>query len=100
PALLDFLREQALSKTPQSGGSLPAILPKKTKLITEIKMIKLNKNLKKLIIPSIGGLLLTAYLLYDQKGTLGMSEFIVLIITAVVIFGVILIINKITPKND
>ncbi|OJH09646.1 hypothetical protein FPG87_02870 [Flavobacterium psychrophilum] len=88
------------SQTAQGARTLPAILPKKTKLITEIKMIKLNKNLKKLIIPSIGGLLLTAYLLYDQKGTLGMSEFIVLIITAVVIFGVILIINKITPKND
>ncbi|WP_341976119.1 hypothetical protein, partial [Flavobacterium psychrophilum] len=26
PALLDFLREQALSKTPQSGGSLAVIL--------------------------------------------------------------------------
>ncbi|ENA1765306.1 hypothetical protein ABF173_002441 [Flavobacterium psychrophilum] len=29
PALLDFLREQALSKTPQSGGSLVDILQKK-----------------------------------------------------------------------
>ncbi|WP_216363545.1 hypothetical protein, partial [Flavobacterium psychrophilum] len=26
PALLDFLREQALSKTPQSGGSLCEII--------------------------------------------------------------------------
>ncbi|ENA1795652.1 hypothetical protein ABF176_002499 [Flavobacterium psychrophilum] len=97
-----LIRKYLVTKpcTSCSCGTLPAILPKKTKLTTEIKMIKLNKNLKKLIIPSIGGLLLTAYLLYDQKGTLGMSEFIVLIITAVVIFGVILIINKITPKND
>jgi hypothetical protein len=77
-----------------------AMFQKKTNLTTEIKMIKLNKKLKKLVIPSIGGLLLTAYILNDQKGTLGMSEFIVLIITAVVIFGVILIINKVTPKND
>ncbi|SNB37503.1 hypothetical protein NO042_700001 [Flavobacterium psychrophilum] len=28
PALLDFLREQALSKTPQSGGSLADMLKK------------------------------------------------------------------------
>jgi len=63
-------------------------------------MIKLNKNLKKLIIPAIGGLLLTAYQLYDQKGTFGMSEIIVLIITSIVIFGVILIINKITQKKE
>ncbi|WP_415579644.1 hypothetical protein, partial [Flavobacterium psychrophilum] len=28
PALLDFLREQALSKTPQSGGSLADSLKK------------------------------------------------------------------------
>ena len=63
-------------------------------------MIKLNKNLKKLIIPSIGGLLLTAYFLYNTKGTFGMSDVIVLLVTAIVIFGVFLIINKITPKND
>ncbi|ELY2018361.1 hypothetical protein SL053_002282 [Flavobacterium psychrophilum] len=29
PALLDFLREQALSKTPQSGGSLAVRLKKR-----------------------------------------------------------------------
>ncbi|ELY2018359.1 hypothetical protein SL053_002280, partial [Flavobacterium psychrophilum] len=30
PALLDFLREQALSKTPQSGGSLAVIVHENT----------------------------------------------------------------------
>uniref|UniRef100_UPI001ABCBD87 hypothetical protein n=1 Tax=Flavobacterium psychrophilum TaxID=96345 RepID=UPI001ABCBD87 len=39
PALLDFLREQALSKTPQSGGSLAARLPQKRK-----KRLKKNKK--------------------------------------------------------
>ena len=63
-------------------------------------MIKLNKKLKKLIIPSIGGLLLSAYTLYSTKGSFGSSEVIVLIITAMIIFGVILLISKIIPKNE
>lgn len=57
-------------------------------------MIKLNEKLKKLIVPSIGGLLLVAYQLYEQKGTFGMSEFTVLIMTAIVLFEIILVINK------
>ena len=63
-------------------------------------MIKLNKKLKKLIIPSIGGLLLSAYLLYDQRGTFGISELTILLITAIIIIGIILIINKIIPKDE
>ncbi|EPE9818443.1 hypothetical protein ACSN7B_002355, partial [Flavobacterium psychrophilum] len=42
PALLDFLREQALSKTPQSGGSLCAILPERKR--KELCLIGLRKK--------------------------------------------------------
>lgn len=55
--------------------------------------------MKKIIIPSIVGLIFTGYLLYEQKGTFGKSEVIVLILTAITLFGIIFIINKMT-KND
>ncbi|WP_172605412.1 hypothetical protein, partial [Flavobacterium psychrophilum] len=41
PALLDFLREQALSKTPQSGGSLAVILPNRMLKIKKYNPMKL-----------------------------------------------------------
>ncbi|EKT4553192.1 hypothetical protein JE945_002378 [Flavobacterium psychrophilum] len=43
PALLDFLREQALSKTPQSGGSLCDILKKTEKSIKFTYSLQLKK---------------------------------------------------------
>ncbi|MBK8442871.1 MAG: hypothetical protein IPL35_05395 [Sphingobacteriales bacterium] len=55
--------------------------------------------MKKLIIPSIAGLIFTGYLLYEQKGTFGKSEVIVLILTAITLLGIIFLINKMT-KND
>ncbi|MCB6007832.1 hypothetical protein, partial [Flavobacterium psychrophilum] len=42
PALLDFLREQALSKTPQSGGSLAIIVPHNNQ--NHLNEIIKNKN--------------------------------------------------------
>jgi hypothetical protein len=62
-------------------------------------MVQINKKMKKIIIPSIVGLIFTGYLLYEQKGTFGKSEVIVLILTAITLFGIIFIINKMT-KND
>ncbi|AIJ37094.1 hypothetical protein ACKUCE_12040 [Flavobacterium psychrophilum] len=38
PALLDFLREQALSKTPQSGGSLQDIVREPEALKNNVRM--------------------------------------------------------------
>ncbi|WP_300569579.1 hypothetical protein [Flavobacterium sp.] len=60
----------------------------------------INKNLKKLIIPAIGGLLIATYTLYSSKGHFEKSDFIVLLLTTLVILGVFFIINKITPKNN
>lgn len=62
-------------------------------------MIKLNKNLKKLIIPAIGGLLLVGYMLYENSERFGVSETVVVVITTVIILGIILFINKIVSKN-
>ncbi|WP_415579636.1 hypothetical protein, partial [Flavobacterium psychrophilum] len=45
PALLDFLREQALSKTPQSGGSLVASVKN-----FKIETFSNNKNPKTMLI--------------------------------------------------
>ncbi|ELV7526295.1 hypothetical protein QMU91_002529, partial [Flavobacterium psychrophilum] len=50
PALLDFLREQALSKTPQSGGSLAVIIQKKIEIRkNELMKYKMNKTILILI---------------------------------------------------
>ena len=57
------------------------------------------KKMKRLIIPSIAGLIFTGYILYEQKGTFGTSEVIILILTAITILGIIFIVNKLT-KND
>ena len=62
-------------------------------------MFENNKKMKKLIIPSIAVLIFTTYLLYDQKGTFGKSEIIVLVLTAITLFGILYLINKMT-KND
>lgn len=62
--------------------------------------MKLNKNLKKLILPAIGGLLLSAYFLYDKNKTFGTSETISLTLTAGVILSIFFILNKKTSKNE
>lgn len=62
-------------------------------------MIDINKKMKRLIIPSIAGLIFAGYLIYEQKGTFGTSEVIVLILTTITLFGVLFIVNKMT-KND
>jgi hypothetical protein len=62
--------------------------------------MKMNPGLKKLIPYAIGGLLLTGYQLYSASGKFGVSEMIIVALTAVVAIGVILLINKIFTKND
>jgi hypothetical protein len=62
-------------------------------------MIEINKKMKKLIIPSIAGLIFAGYLIYEQNGTFGISEVIVLIVTAITLLGVLFIVNKMA-KND
>jgi hypothetical protein len=72
---------------------LPDILPKKR------NMIQINPKMKKLFIPVIAGLFFAGFLIYDQKGTFGISEIIVLVLTCIVVFGFLIIVNK-TTKND
>jgi hypothetical protein len=62
-------------------------------------MIEINPKMKKLIIPLIAGLFFAGFLIYNQKGTFGISEIIVLVFTAIVVFGALIIANKMT-KND
>jgi hypothetical protein len=62
-------------------------------------MIEINPKMKKLIIPLIAGLFFAGFLIYNQKGTFGISEIIVLVFTAIVVFGALIIVNKMT-KND
>ena len=58
--------------------------------------MKLVDTKKKLIIAfsTVLGLLFSAYLLYDQRGTLGQTEVISLIITSTIVLTIILFIIK------
>ena len=62
-------------------------------------MIQINPKMKKLIIPVIAGLFFAGFVIYDQKGTFGISEIIILVLTAIIAFGVLIIVNKMT-NND
>lgn len=62
--------------------------------------MKTNPRLKKLMPYATGGLLLAGFQLYSASGKFGMSEIVTIAITAVIILGVILLINKIFTKND
>lgn len=63
-------------------------------------MITLNPKLKRLLLPALGGLLIAGFRLYGKSGKIGLSEIMVLLITALVILGVFFVINKMTTKNN
>ena len=63
-------------------------------------MRSLNPKIKKLSILGFGGLSIAGFMLWNASGKFGLSEIIVLFITALIIFGILLFLNKIATKNN
>jgi hypothetical protein len=61
--------------------------------------MKIHNKTKKIILPGTAGVLLAAYNIYTVSGKFGLQELIIVFITALVVLGIILLINKMVSKK-